>query len=302
MNDRQIYVLMAKVPDIRAVQIADALNTPLVDVSASLRALVEIGDVVRHSGPGPNSLPTQMYNLSKTFRNSREGAALLASLPTTAAGSTKAAPASAPATGQAPASAPTPAPPAAFPTPAFAQQTDLKPARSKVDMVIDHLNVHMSATDAELRIVMGLAKTVSPKAYLTAALRAERIVKDGDYWKLGNGKPAVKPVASGSQVVTPQPENFKDLPERLIEELSKPAQAKADVTQPNLTPQPEVPPTVAEPAFRCGLWSDGVLELQRNGRQVAMLTRREGEQLVDFMERMLGQAEAKKEQLSGAVA
>lgn len=50
INDQKIYTLMLKTESIRAVQIADALDEELVDVSSALKALVDVGDVVRTPG------------------------------------------------------------------------------------------------------------------------------------------------------------------------------------------------------------------------------------------------------------
>lgn len=295
MNDQQIYALMARTPDIRAVQICDALDEELVDVSSALRSLVEVGDVVKHSGTGPNGQPAQMYNLSETFKKSREGQALLA----TAAATTTTAPAAA-------AEVPDPLPgptttPNAFPTPVFSKQGELKPARSKVDLAIEHLKIHKSATDAEMRTVMGLPKTSAPKAYLKSAIDTGRVARNEDgSWELGDGNPRPKPspksdrtstqlsatpgqkdvdnvVSIGNIVVVSR--NSSAVPEEVIAAVAAAAEPFTTVA------------TNESPVFRCGLWSDDVLELQRNGQQVAVLTRREGEQLVDFMERMLGQVE-----------
>lgn len=69
--------------------------------------------------------------------------------------------------------------------------------------------------------------------------------------------------------------------------------AKSATDEPNpfddAAPAPAAP--TAPTIFRCGLWSDGVLELQRDGVQVVALNRGEHEQLADFMGRMLVKVE-----------
>lgn len=264
MNDRQIYALMAKTPDIRAVQICDALDAELTDVSAALRSLVEIGDVVKHSGTAPNNQPAQLYNLSETFKKSREGVALLASV----------APAAQPAPAAdlpEPAQQPAPAP-QAFPTPVFTQQDVLKKERTKAELAIDHLTANTSATDAEMRIVLGIPGKNAPRAYLRAQLNTGALLRWPDgVWTLGGGTP---PASHNSPRAEPATTTTN----------------KEAAPMPPITPPPTTEGAAA-PVFRCGLWSDGVLELQRNGQQVAVLNQREGEQLVDFMGRMLGQVE-----------
>lgn len=49
------------------------------------------------------------------------------------------------------------------------------------------------------------------------------------------------------------------------------------------------------PVFRCGIWSDGVLELQRDGATFTTLTRGEGEQMAAFIGRMLVAVEPAEE-------
>lgn len=268
MNDQQIYTLMAKTPDIRAVQIADALDAELADVSEALRSLVAVGDVVRHAGTGPNGRPAQLYNLSETFKKSRDGQALLAKV--------TAMPASTTTTEPDPEQASVPAQPATttFPTPVFTDQEELRKPPTKAEMVTNHLEAHKSATDDELRVVMGIPKTSHPRAYLKFQLTSGTLVRDeSGRWTLGDGTPPPKPERP---VKPPEP----DLNE-----------TKKDTPMASTTPPAAQTAAPTETVFRCGLWSDGVLELQRNGTQVAALTQREGEQLVDFMGRMLGQAE-----------
>jgi hypothetical protein len=45
-------------------------------------------------------------------------------------------------------------------------------------------------------------------------------------------------------------------------------------------------PMPATPSFRVGIWSDGALELQRNGVTVASLTQSEQEAVTAFIERI----------------
>lgn len=350
MNDQQIYQLMAKTPNIRAVQIADALDKDLSDVSEALRSLVTCGDVVAHTGEAPNRQPTRMYNLSDDFKRSKDGRALLTSV----VGAMLAEPVPIPVPA-------TPSPvPAAFPTPVFATQDEMAPVRTKAQVVIEHLTFHKSATDAEMRTVMGLPKTSTPRAYLQAHVKSGKIVRDaGGVWTLGDGTPLppagqspslrkynktkpgpvaqfkptakdpwpapapkapeIKPQASPSTkeeaapMSQPEPkppaEACKhDTPYRYeCEECQDAAHSPmtAGATQDEPNPFGDPAPALAsgptftgtitrpstEPVFRCGLWSDGVLELQRNGVQVAALTRGEGEYLAAFMGRMLGQVE-----------
>lgn len=305
MNDQMIYQLMAKTPDIRAVQIADALDKDLSDVSEALRSLVEVGDVVAHTGSAPNGQPTRLYNLSDEFKRSKDGRALLESV----VGAMLAEPV-APALPPAP---PFPEPAAAVATPVFATQTEMAPVRTKGAIAIEHLTKHQRnvdpgkrpVNDADMRAVLGLPRTSHPRAYLTAQMKSGTIVRNADgYWSLGDGTPPPpagqspslrnygsknkdQPVAQFPATAQPDPASAP--PET---DLPEPQSTNEEVTMSQPEPKPAPPETeaapAAEPVFRCGLWSDGVLELQRDGVQVVALNRGEHEQLADFMGRMLG--------------
>ncbi|MEJ7804856.1 MAG: hypothetical protein WKG03_02905 [Telluria sp.] len=298
MNDHQIYCAIAKTPDIRAVQICDALDVELIDVSDALKSLVSVGDVVRHTGVGPNGLPAQLYNLSADFRKSREGAALIASLP---------------------AAAPpvlahvTPAPPtAAAPpvsTPVFQQEVALPRAATKVAQAIEHVKIHGAVSDVDMRTVMGLPRTSAPKAYLISAIKDGRIRKnDAGLWEQGDGTP---PMARAPKSVTnsapkggpatqfPKTAQSEEVANVIVvgntilvskdhkEIAPEVLAAVAAVTEDKVKSAP--PPEGSD--FRCGLWSDGVIELQRDGHSLVELTRAEGEHLATFVGRILGAAD-----------
>lgn len=177
---------------------------------------------------------------------------------------------------------------------------------TRVQRAIDHLTLFKTATDEQIRDAMGLSALAAPKAYLASAIKTGRVSKGANGWQLGRCDPVRKPFSISTpkcpvaqfdkhaQPVTK--EEVKDLPPAVVEQLSKPAQELAKEDHDEWIEVPEVdPPAIAQapsPAvFRCGLWSDGVLELQRNGRTVVMLDQGEHEQLGAFMRRMLGAAE-----------
>ncbi len=297
MDDMKIYQYLARKPDARAQDIADTLNAELKDASDTLRDLVEVGTIVRHAGTGPNGLPCQLYNLSDVFKRSRDGVAVLAA----AAGMVDAAPAFAPA---APAQAP-------VTTPVFAQQTELQPAKTRVDRGLAHLALHKTATDDDMRTAMGLKGRDAPRAYMVSAIKSGKVVKDENGWRLGDGTPPGKPKPGAASrnfsVTNPKGgpvaqfgkqaypvdrvtnDDVKDLPAAVVEQLSKPAQVKVQEqlgriagglpdkidTQPPAAPLPT--------GLRFGLWSDGILDIQRDGKIVDSLTSVERKQLAKFM-------------------
>jgi hypothetical protein len=276
VNDQKIYALMLKTPGIRAVQIADALDKDLADVSAALRPLVEVGDVVQSKGLSPNGHPAMVYDLSDAFKKSREYKALVATLPQGQAQSTT------------PAAAvvlePTSSPP------------PNEAATSKVDRAIAFITKFGAASDNELRDAMTLPAKASPLAYLASAVKAGRVVRDGSHWKLGNGQRqsvASKPAPMVKPDATAQPDDVANVLTVgnivVASRDSKPippavVAAIASSSEPAVALPPVAP---AAPVFRCGLWSDGVLELQRDGMTVATLEQAEGEQLASFVNRML---------------
>jgi hypothetical protein len=253
MNDQKIYTLMAKTPDIRAVQIADALDQELSDVSDALKSLVDVGDVVRHAGTAPNGQPTQLYNLSPSFVKSSEYKTIKAGFVDVSTPIVAAAPVPQPAASIIPPAAPV----------------------SRVDGAIAFIRLSGKVSGAELKRHMGLSGAASPGNYLNTALRDGRLARDGIYWMIGPAKPANK---------EPEPK-VAATTERAPETAAIPVPAlPANEAQHQVAP-------ASSPTFRCGLWSDDVLELQRDGETLATLTRTEGEQLSSFFNRMISTME-----------
>lgn len=284
MNDQKIYEYLARKPDSRAQDLADAMDVELKVASDALRALVDCGDVVRHTGIARNGVSAQLYHLSVEFRTSRDGKALIASVqPVEVVAATQA-----PDVPQA----------AAVPlqTPVLSQLTELAPARTKVQMAIDFLTSTPNATDAQMRIAMGLPKTSSPSTYLASALRAGRVVKTATGWNIASGKPdaevkqppAIEPVVQfPTSLRSPEVNNVAVIGNTIVASKDHKQIAPAVLAT---AVEAETPEPVT-PVFRCALWSDGVLELQRNGRSLVELTRGEGEHIADFMRRMWGEAD-----------
>lgn len=272
MNDQQIYLLMLKTPDIRAVQIADALDQELVDVSSALRDLVAAGDVVQAKGMSPNGHPAQIYNLSADFKKSKDFVALAAIViekalvvsPPAAAVVAAVAAVVAPVVAIGPAVPPVP--PVGF-----------APIGTRVDRALAFITKNGSANTAQLRAAMGLNTSQAPSSFIAPAVKNGRIVRDGAVWKLGTGKPAaavpaahIPPAEIPVRAAPPTPAAVPAPPAAAMELLSVAPVAPKAAT-----------------VYRCGLWSDGVLELQRDGATVARLTHADGEQMAGVIIRML---------------
>ena len=277
MNDQQIYSLMLKTPNIRAVQIADALDQPLAKASEALRSMVESGDVLQSKGVAPNNVPCMVYSVSDDGRLSSDyRAAYAASLRDVAV--------------VVPVAAPAPVP---VPAVAVAPATPPAPAvGTRVDRAIAFIRQKGSATNAELRAAMGLLATQSPSQFLKPAIENGRIVYVDFVWSLGDGKPSVVPVdtpaaaPAGPAPAGPAPAAPAAAPAGPAPAAAPAAPAPAPAAaQPVVKPVPTTP--AAAPVFRCGLWSDGVLELQRDGITIHRLSHQDGEQMASVILRML---------------
>lgn len=246
MKDEQIFALMAKTPDIRAVQICDSLDQDLPRVSAALRDLVEVGDIVQAKGTAPNGHPAQVYNFSDAFKKTKAYQAAMSAIGPSVAATAPPAPMEK--------TAPAQAKPQPVTIPVFGAKT--QPAQSKAQRGVAYIEKMNEVAQDELRTVMGLTRQQTPGAWLASAVKKGTVHKDGHVWKAG-----AAPLAKAAD--TPAKEH------------PLPVARKVE------------PRASAIPVFRCGLWSDGVLELQRDGSTVAVLEQDEGEQLASFVNRML---------------
>lgn len=274
MNDQQILALVATTPDIRAVQIADALDKPLTDVSAALRSLVEVGDILQSKGTAPNNHPTMVYNLSDEFKKSKDYRAVMAIVEAQR-------PPVSPGAAAMPVVEPVvPAQAKAEPVaiPVFAPKDP--PRDSKAQRGVDYIVKHGSVSHVDLQKVMELTKLQFPAAYLTSAIRNKIVHKVGNTWKAGAAPTAT--VTGPVVKITDAGAKPKD-----TVAVQQPTRDQQPVAAVVATKTTVVPAVVVAPVFRCGLWSDGVLELQRDGSTVAVLEQGEGEQLASFVNRML---------------
>lgn len=184
-------------------------------------------------------------------------------------------PTAAPASSAAPSPAPQPVPrfldaPAAPPTSTAAQ------TGTKVERAIACLRQHGTVATGQLREAIGLRAGQHPSNFLTSALADGRIVRDGDYWSLGwKLKERVGQIAATA-------DDVRDLPQQLVDQLSKPAQGLAEqvkLTAPTL-------PSTAVSGCRFAIWSHGVVEIKKPGLPELELTIDEVEELIAFLTKM----------------
>lgn len=301
MIGHNVLEVIAGTPNCRAVQIVDKLDMDAEEVLASIKALIQVGDVESSEGKAPNGLPCTVYNVSERFKATATYASLVAK--STAAN--------------------------------FAA-----PGLNRVERAIEWVRQHGTATSAELHAVMGLDDNEAPSKVLTSALTTKRLVKDGKNWTLGPGpggevsapSPACAPkvdVVVTPRFLPPAPsappaEAFADQPQsaasRVFADMAadpapkvtrvrnakprekgeepappvivepvqpaRPAVPAVELDQivvalhPSIESQPDPAP---EPVYRCALWSDGVLEVQRNGLTVAEMPQAAAESLASFL-------------------
>ncbi|NYE62221.1 hypothetical protein FHW58_003436 [Duganella sp. 1224] len=246
MNDLKIMEYIAATKDVRAVQIADKFDVELVDASAALRSLVDVGDLVRTQGTAPNGQSAQIYNLSPEYCKTSEGKALMQ----------RVAPA-APIAQQAPSGQDQ------LPTALVDQLSKvgleaqgLRPVGSRLDRALAYLRANGKATNDQLRDVMGMRSFEYPSTALRAAVNDGRVARDGDDWIVGTGQPATKQRRASSPA--PRPAAGADRP-------AEAARAAA----------PEAPVAPAAAGLRCAVWSDGVIELQRDAKTICTMSRDE---------------------------
>jgi hypothetical protein len=309
MNDQKIYEHIAREPGIRAVRLADLLDLDLEDVNAALAALVGIGDVVTKDGFSPAGTPCKLYTLSDKFKSSVQGQVAVAKAEVandgdltlskvdraiayiTKHGTATSAQLHA-VMGLTPEQYPStflshviasgklkkdgkdwtmgdgkPAAPPRIPSYGrSAQQHDTRKAQFDA-------NTPAEMPDGSLHVPV--FKDTKPKELprKPAGKRAAAPVTREEVVDL----PAAAISSVDRAVNAPRFGRRLDLPGSTHYPTAAPTAAPAAATVPKQQPTP--------PVFRAGLWSDGTIELQRNGQTVAILHEDEAQYLTEFLEK-----------------
>jgi hypothetical protein len=234
-NEIALLALIANNPGLRTAQIADRLDVTVDEVETLLRPHLVAGRVFENEVMAPNNRPAMAYDVSEQFKVSDAYRAVLG--------------------GQEPGSAQVEA---AQPGPTASSATPQAPAeveehtKTRVERAIACVTEHGRVTNDQLRFAMGLRVNQFPTSFLNRVLRDGLLARDGDNWVLG--------------------------PALAAEPEAKPASlASSEIEIPKFTEKvtPEVrrdPAPVARTGFRCAIWSDGILELQRDGATIAALS------------------------------
>lgn len=302
MNEQQILDTVARKGRLRAVQLSDWLDVPVEDARAQLMALVAVGDLVATDGFAPNGRADVYFDLSDAFRASDAGVLLTRKAEAANFGD--------------------PSMSKVDRAIAFVREKgtatsselhallELKPEQTASTWLAGALRDGRLVRDGKNWTVgTGVAPKVQPVQRTpfnrrpisnksepvaqfpsTAPIEVPQFLAD-------RATVASKPSGKKAPETLPASEDLAGLPKALVQELSKPAQARAAATHVNIDERDAITvdgslvvdgkvDMAPLPAFRAGLWSDGTLELQRDGKTIAKLQQSEGELLAEFMHRM----------------
>ncbi|MBV8660371.1 MAG: winged helix-turn-helix transcriptional regulator [Burkholderiales bacterium] len=280
MNDLQIMWYIAENPGTTAARIADKFDVELIDASNALRPLVEVGDLIRKNGFNPNGTPAQVYTVSDEFMKTTDGKAIAQRLTEVAEKRTAAAePAPVPFASPAATSAPA----VANDLPPTLVQQLSKPGRieagaipaSRPERAIAFIRANGGANDAQLRELLGMTHDQYPSDILRSAVNNGRVKRVGSDWVIGDGKapaPLRRQPAFGVPLGLPGARPHKKEEKPPVEEK---APAPAPVHEPAAASERSI--------LRGARWSDGIVELQRDGKTIHTLQRDEVQFLTNFL-------------------
>lgn len=320
MIGQNVLEVIAGMPDCRAVQIVDKLDIDAEEVLSQVKALIHVGDVVSSEGRAPNGLPCTVYNVSDAFKETavyaplaakatakafaapglnrieraiewvrQHGSATSAELHAVMGLDDTEAPskvlASAITTrrlvkdGKSWTLGPGPGGTVTAPSPVCAPKVEvvetprfLPPAPpAKVTPATTDEPTDSTAS----RVFADMVATPKASEAAPAESKATRVrgskVKPEELVKALGPQPA-------PPIVTPM-EAKPDAPA---------APAAPDLVIVSLRPAADQP----APVYRCALWSDGMLEVQRDGLTVAEMPQAAAEAMASFLARLAGAKEA----------
>lgn len=309
-------------PMIRTVQLADKMNCDIADIDDILLALSNRGRVVGHPVTAPNNRKATGYTLSEGLRQEILHASPGVSIDTCAAHIERAIafirqhetvtgaqlhaflglePSETPSQFLAEAladarlfkdgkhwtlGAASRCAQAGTPAPALASEID-----SMVAKALAFIAESGAATDQQLRKVMGIGKE-APASYLATEVREGRMHKTSWHWKAGprpaGAVPAFRITDEKGVVAQFGPDARPEeaiAPPSVTVTFIDPAKPVPYPPEPEGTHSPEPAKPFPTASFRCGLWSDGVLEICRDGKVIAALSPDERTQVEEFLKR-----------------
>lgn len=318
MIGQNILEIIAGIPDCRAVQIVDKLDIDAEEVLSQVKALIHVGDVVSSEGRAPNGLPCTVYNVSDAFKETaayaplaakatakafaapglnrieraiewvrQHGSATSAELHAVMGLDDTEAPskvlASAITTrrlvkdGKSWTLGPGPGGTVTAPSPVCAPKVEVVetprflPPAAPAAPAVSRLTCAPDAADSAASRVFGdmVKKPKVPEA-----------PKDTKVTRVRGGKakhqPALPPAAPPIVEPAPPKVDAAPSPDKVVVSL-----------RPGTEQQVE-----QSPVYRCALWSDGMLEVQRDGLTVAEMPQAAAEEMASFLARLAGAKEA----------
>jgi hypothetical protein len=157
------------------------------------------------------------------------------------------------------------------------------PPKTKIETVIEYLKEHGKTDTHTLRGVLRInGKSAHPLSYLQDALSDGRIERDGNLWwapgcehvkaaAVAENPPIVadaKPEVQTTILDDDEYHGYLNMPRQAVEEAREALKEERKAK-----------------AFTCALWSDGELQLVRDGNTVATLTPEEAEHLSKYLKR-----------------
>jgi hypothetical protein len=198
-----ILALIGKRPGIRAVEIADQVDCEVEAVERSIKEQIDAGNVRREIVTAPNGRPTCAFWMKDALAAPAEKpvvekklAVEQKSVPVPVPPAPAAQPAPKVEKGEAKVPESVPETPASSPPPLVASAAPAAPAaKTKVEILMDYIRnkPDQTATDDELREVIGLRKDQHPSTFLSTQRRRGEIHKDIDVWRLGARKTIAQP-------------------------------------------------------------------------------------------------------------
>jgi hypothetical protein len=283
--------LIAKTPMLRTVQLADRLDISLDDVDAELRPHLVAGTVVEHEVEGPNNRKATAYDVSEQFKLTdayRVAVGATGGVLVTVADAARDA-ANELASQREPAKA--------------AKVSAERAPMTKVERAIALVTVLKSVPDADLHAELGLKKGDSVSSYVAAAKRDGRLVKTGDIWSLGMAAlSSAEPVSAAPLAELPAAplEVPRFIPDPVAKAPPKPPVTAAPAAKSTTAPIEQTKPAdrfpgvdmdragaaaaAPTPGFRCAVWSDGVVHLERRGSITFELSPVEQDKLFAFLQ------------------
>jgi hypothetical protein len=169
-------------------------------------------------------------------------------------------------------------------------ERDITLGLPRVERAIAFVKTRGTATSSELHMVMELEPDELVSPHLADVLADGRLIKDGKHWAPGVGPAKQEYVVP--TFVPPQPvDNVISLESqrtgRVTDAPKLDFEGFADMVNSQADSAPARNPA---PVIRCGLWSDGSVEVQRDGRTTAVLFVEEVAHLADFWKRVSANA------------